>query len=400
MKPKHLLFLLTSSLFAACQPQTEVGTEIPMVSLRELITDPSTLSLNEEVKQVEYIPLRTTEDDQSLIDGVASFAVTSKHVYVYPVKEQRIVLFNRQGGFIRTLISFGQGAGEFNEMLSDIQVNEERNRLYLFGLMSGVWEYTLEGEFLQKYEYKQQAIFRRLLTDDRLGAVAFPYQPFRSGSFGLGIFTLKGDTIAMKNNFHASEVAPEKAGFTIRSAASYTPADNSILFKMGANDTIFRITDKAINPACVLQLNNSDKEVRMSIDASDFGSMQDSGSSSDLIISDIMETPSCYYFRLRYDEGHFVAALHKKTGKAMIEKCIQPADLETLSGANLLYGMLGTRSYGNFPVWGRMENDCLVQIITPYELSLYKETGKITIPDALQGVGEDDNPIVILYHLK
>ena len=400
MKPKHLLFLLTSSLFAACQPQTEVGTEIPMVSLRELITAPSTLSLNEEVKQVEYIPLRTTEDDQSLIDGVASFAVTSKHVYVYPVKEQRIVLFNRQGGFIRTLISFGQGAGEFNEMLSDIQVNEERNRLYLFGLMSGVWEYTLEGEFLQKYEYKQQAIFRRLLTDDRLGAVAFPYQPFRSGSFGLGIFTLKGDTIAMKNNFHASEVAAEKAGFTIRSAASYTPADNSILFKMGANDTIFRITDKAINPACVLQLNNSDKEVRMSIDASDFGSMQDSGSSSDLIISDIMETPSCYYFRLRYDEGHFVAALHKKTGKAMIEKCIQPADLETLSGANLLYGMLGTRSYGNFPVWGRMENDCLVQIITPYELSLYKETGKITIPDALQGVGEDDNPIVILYHLK
>ena len=400
MKPKHLFFILASSFLTACQPKAEVGTEIPMVNLRELITDPSTLSLNEEIKQVEYIPLRTTEDDQSLIDGVTSFAVTSKHIYIYPVKEQRIVLFNRQGDFIRTLITFGQGAGEFNEMRSDIQVNEERNRLYLFGLMSGVWEYTLEGEYLQKYEYKQQAIFRRLLTADRLGAVAFPYQPFRSGSFGLGIFTLQGDTIAMKNNFHASEVAPEKAGFTIRSAASYNPANNSILFKMGANDTIFRITDKTIDPACVLQLNNSEKEVRMSIDASDFGSMQDFGSSSDLIISEIMETPSCYYFRLRYDEGHFVAALHKKTGKAMIEKCIQPADLETLSGANLLYGMLGTRSYGNFPVWGRMENDCLVQIITPYELSLYKETGKITIPDALQGVGEDDNPIVILYHLK
>ena len=400
MKPKHLLFLLTSSLLTACQPQAEVGTEMPMANLRKLITTPSTLSLNEEIKQVEYIPLRTTEDDQSLIDGVAGFAVTSKHIYIYPVKEQRIVLFNRQGNFIRTLITFGQGAGEFNEMLSDIQVDEERNRLYLFGLMSGVWEYTLEGEYLQKHEYKQQAIFRRLLTADRLGAVAFPYQPFKSGSFGLGIFTLQGDTIAMKNNFHASEVAPEKAGFTIRSTASYTPADNTILFKMGANDTIFRITDKTIDPACVLQLNNSDKEVRMSIDASDFGSMQDFGSSSDLIISEIMETPSCYYFRLRYNEGHFVAVLHKNTRKAMIEKCIQPADLATLSDANLLCGMLGTRSYGNFPVWGRMENDCLAQIITPYELSLYKETGKITIPDALQGVGEDDNPIVILYHLK
>ena len=399
MKLKHLLFLLASSLLTACQPQAEVGTEIPMVNLRELITEPSTLSLNEEIKQAEYIPLRTTEDEQSLIDGVASFAVTSKHIYIYPVKEQRIVLFNRQGDFIRTLITFGQGPGEFNDMLSAIQADEERNRIYLIG-MFGIWEYTLEGEYLQKYEYKQQAIFQRLLTTGRLGAVAFPYMPFKDGSFGLGIFTLQGDTIAMKNNFHASEVAPEKAGFTIRSTASYTPTDNSILFMMGANDTIFRITDNTIDPACVLQLNNSDREVRMSIDATDFGSMQDFGSSSDLIISEIMETPSCYYFRLRYDEGHFVAALHKKTGKAMVEKCIQPADLTILSDANLLCGMLGTRSYGNFPVWGQMEKGCLAQIITPYELSLYKETGKITIPDALQGVGEDDNPIVILYHLK
>ena len=399
MKPKHLLFPLTLSLLTACQPKAEVDTEIPVANLRELITNPSTLSLNEEIKQVEYIPLRTTEDDQSLIDGVAGFAVTSKHIYVYPVKEQRIALFNRQGDFIRTLITFGQGPGEFNDMLSDIQANEERNRLYLFG-MSGIWEYTLEGEYLQKYEYKQQAIFQRLLTADRLGAVAFPYIPFKDGSFGLGIFTLQGDTIAMKNNFHASEVAPEKAGFTIRSAASYTPADNSILFKMGANDTIFRITDKTIEPACILQLNNSDKEVRMSIDATDFGSMQDFGSPSDLIISEIMETPSCYYFRLRYDDGHFVVSLNKHSGKTLVERCVQPADLATLSDANLLCGMLGTRSYRNFPIWGRMEGDCLAQVITPYELSLYKETGKITIPEALQGVGEDDNPIVILYHLK
>ena len=399
MKPKHLLFPLTLSLLTACQPKAEVGTEIPVANLRELISNPSMLSLNEEIKQVEYIPLRTTQDDQSLIDGVTSFAVTSKYIYVYPVKEQRIVLFSRQGEFIRTLITFGQGPGEFNDMLSDIQVNEERNRLYLFGI-SGIWEYTLEGEYLQKYEYKQQAIFQRLLTADRLGAVAFPYMPFKNGSFGLGIFTLEGDTIAIKNNFHAPEVTPEKAGFTIRSAASYTPTNNSILFKMGANDTVFRITDTTIEPACVLQLNNSDKEVRISIDATDFGSMQDFGSSSDLIISEIMETPSCIYFRLRYDDGHFVVSLNKRSGKTLVERCVQPADLATLSDANLLSGMLGTRSYQNFPIWGRMEGDCLAQVITPYELSLYKETNKITIPEALQGVGEDDNPIVILYHLK
>lgn len=89
MKPKHILFLLTSSLLTACQPKVEVDTEIPVANLRELISNPSTLCLNEEIKQVEYIPLHTTEDDQSIIDGVAGFAITSKHIYVYPVKEQR-----------------------------------------------------------------------------------------------------------------------------------------------------------------------------------------------------------------------------------------------------------------------------------------------------------------------
>ena len=127
MKPKYLLFLLTSSLLTACQPKAEVDTEIPVANFRELIANPSTLSLNEEIKQVEYIPLHTTEDEQSLIDGVAGFAVTSKHIYVYPVKEQCLSLFSRQGDFIRTLITFGQGPGEFNDMLSDIQANEEHN---------------------------------------------------------------------------------------------------------------------------------------------------------------------------------------------------------------------------------------------------------------------------------
>ena len=108
--------------------------EIPTTNLRELISSTSTLTLNEEIEQVEYIPLRTTEDDQSLIDGAAGFAVTSKYIYVYPVKEQRIVLFSRQGEFIRTLITFGQGPGEFNDMLSDIQADEKRNKLYLFGV--------------------------------------------------------------------------------------------------------------------------------------------------------------------------------------------------------------------------------------------------------------------------
>lgn len=47
----------------------------------------------------------------SLLDGVSEYALTSKYIYVSPVKEQRIVQFDRKGHFIKTLIPFGQGPG-------------------------------------------------------------------------------------------------------------------------------------------------------------------------------------------------------------------------------------------------------------------------------------------------
>ena len=78
MKPKHLLFPLTLSLLTACQPKAEVDTEIPVANIRELIANPSTLSLNEEIKQVEYIPLRQQGIEQGLEQGLEQGAYQNK----------------------------------------------------------------------------------------------------------------------------------------------------------------------------------------------------------------------------------------------------------------------------------------------------------------------------------
>ena len=55
-----------------------------------------------------------------------------------------------------------------------------------------------------------------------------------------------------------------------------------------------------------------------------------------------------------------MVSVDKETGKILAEQCEQPEDIFKLSDANLLFGMLGTRSYRSFPVWGRMEKDGLV----------------------------------------
>ena len=95
-----------------------------------------------------------------------------------------------------------------------------------------------------------------------------------------------------------------------------------------------------------------------------------------------------------------MASVNKKTGKTLVEKCIQPGTLKEMADVNLQHGMLGTKSYHNFPVWGRVSGNELVQIVTPYELNFYKETQSISIPDNLNTKEEEGNPIFVFYKLK
>ena len=331
---------------------------------------------------------------------MSEYVLTDKYIYVAPVKEQRVVQFDRKGRFIRTLIPFGQGPGEISSILAGMQADEENNRLYLFNV-NCVGVYTLDGEFIRNLDHEYSIVYQRKVDGNRLASVAFPYVPFQEGSYGLGVFTMDGDTVVTKNDFSSPLVPAEKAGFTVSLAAGYSGSRQSVLFKAGCNDTVFRLSAEGIKPACVLRLHSSDKEIIRSLDATDFSSLhQKPGTDGEIFVSDLFETPRSYYFRCRYKEGHFVASVNKDTGEVLAEECVQPEDIRILSDANLLFGMLGTRSYRQFPVWGRTEGKELVQLVTSYELGLYRGQSGVSVPQELEGVNEDSNPVFIIYKLR
>lgn len=109
---------------ASCSSE-QTPQELLSVDLRSGMDHPSMLALQDEIESVEYIPLETTADPASLLDGVSEYAVTSNYIYVSPVKEQRIVQFDRKGQFVKTLIPFGQGPGEFSDFLMGMQADEK-----------------------------------------------------------------------------------------------------------------------------------------------------------------------------------------------------------------------------------------------------------------------------------
>lgn len=97
MKRLNLSWVLF--LLIACSSPKSDPSNCPVADIRAGLENPKSLKLSDEIESVDYVPLEVTSDDASLIDGVANYAVTDKYIYVLPVKEQRIVLFDRQGHF-------------------------------------------------------------------------------------------------------------------------------------------------------------------------------------------------------------------------------------------------------------------------------------------------------------
>ena len=81
----------------SCGSSPTEASSLLTADIRGGMDKPGLLELGDEIKGVTFVPLEVTTDDASLIDGVYDYAVTDRYIYVFPVKEPRIVLFEGRG---------------------------------------------------------------------------------------------------------------------------------------------------------------------------------------------------------------------------------------------------------------------------------------------------------------
>lgn len=396
MKSFNNLFLALL-LLSSCNSTPTTPTACVTADIRKEMNNLSILPLDEEIESVTYVPLEVTTDDASLIDGVIDFAITSKYIYVLVGKESRIVLFDRQGHFLRTFLQQGQGPNDFNGMIGFIQANEADDRFYVMGNKVGV--YTLEGKFVEDLPINFPIIYAHHLGKGRVGAIAMPLIPFQDGSFGIGVFRENGEMIMNKNDFYSPLVPRENSGFTFGILGSPSDVEQqSVLFKMASNDTIFRLSADTIQPALVARLGNSDEEIIRGLNTQNIKRFPGDG---DIFIVDMFETSRYFYLRMKLDETFYVASVDKQSGQTIVEQCDVPEkDANNLADINMQLGMIGTQSYNRFPIWGRVLGNNLVQVVTPYEMEIFKEQAKIAIPQGLEEINANENPVFIMYKIK
>lgn len=394
----YFISMLCLSILS-CSTENSTDT-LSAIQVRTHMDETSSIATEKDLDEPIGIYLKESADAESLIDGVADYAVTSQAIYLLPIKEQRIVQFDRQGNFVKTLIREGQGPQEFAGMLSGIQVDEPHDRLYLFG--SKIWEYSLSGKLIQSIQLPLPVMYSRFIESDRIAAVSMAFIPFQAGSFGIGTLTREGELLCQKNNFSTPALSAEKTGLTAHVASGMSYDGHSVLFKSGANDTVFRIGRDTISVACVLRLENSVEESIRSLDVSDFSDIAGlKRNPHDIFVQDILETQSHFYFRCRYNQGYNIIAVHKTDGTVQVERCKMPLTMSEMGDLGTYqYGLLGMFGTNTFPVWGRVFGHELVQVVSPSELDFYQKHNPIELPKSIQTSTIGENPIIIIYKFK
>ena len=384
------------SLLCSCSEKNTDKGEVLSVDVRELLKDKDAMKnvfATDEIETVEYIPLEITQDDASLIAGILDFSVSDDFIYILPIKENKILQFDKKGHFIKNVVTYGEGPNEYNGFPQNIYVDDAMDRLYIAN-MDKTWEYTLSGECVAVRKRDNMISYEYKIAPDRYAAVSYLGVPFHiPGIFGIGVFSEQEDTVAMKKNFLSPENVPEEvSGFTNVTVAWN---QNSVLFKTASNDTVFRLTKDEIAPAYILNLRNSAQEIVRGLKVRN----SDGAAPDDIWVWDMLETPSYFYYRFMLDNNFYIGALNRLTGTASWEHCSTPTDdIYQLVQLNRLLALTGMKSSKtNAPFWGSCFKDELVQIITAPEWVFFKEKGLV---QGLDNITEDDNPIVVIAKVK
>lgn len=398
MKTSKLLsaIILLAIMSGCANGNKSLNNEVNVVEMRQNASNNKAIRFSEEISRVEYIPLELTKDGASMLADAMDISVTDEFVFVNSSKQGGIFQFTRTDGkFIRKFAPQGNGPGE-TQLVLNIYADEPARKIYIVQPQNTL-EYTFDGEFVIAHEQKNAISLQYPVGKDRVAEVGAEYVPFNAPELiGMGVFTRSGKTVAVKNDFARPDILPEDNSCIkdVRSALS----DKSVLFFMASNDTVFRLTPDAVQPAFVLNRQNSRESLEGTLHPQGEDMLPDN-----FWVYDFLETPESFYVRAIFNDNMHLFAYNKKTRTttAQISE-INPHEIfgfdRWLQGIGIHIGD------GKIPLWATKsypEKKILAQYMPAAEIFYLKEKGVINeLPSPIAHIDEESNPVIIVYHLK
>ena len=160
MKKCFYLLLLTWIL-AACSSQTkETKNNVLKASLKE-----TEVSLKDLFSRIEVIPLET--NDTALMDHVHRIRKVNNKYYIlnedYPgFTYINILVYDAEGNFLHTIGKQGQGPEEYPWLIYDMDIDTEKDLVYMMSPSGMLYLYRTDGSFVRKMNMPEGLIYHGL----------------------------------------------------------------------------------------------------------------------------------------------------------------------------------------------------------------------------------------------
>ena len=227
MKKRNLLFAIILLMITACEKKQQTSDEVIIHPDKFVETE---MKLTDIVEELEYIQLDNTR-------LMRSWQIKLTDKYIFVAARDELLQFDRNGTFIKTIGSKGQGPGEFSSC-TNIALDAEGERIFVRN-GSQALTYSFDGKFLGKMELPL------------MGMVDIAYAKGNLYGISMVSFTQKQlPHLWMKTDSRSGEVLQEKANtgiefdtdeMTLRCNYTCASTDGTILYYNHLNDTIFRL---------------------------------------------------------------------------------------------------------------------------------------------------------------
>ena len=395
MKTKYLLFFIF--LFSACKSSNR---EVFEIDPRSFVNNK--ITLDEIADDINYIPLDKTYP----IGLIYSYKFVNNSIFISS-KDLGILVFNRDGKFLKRIGRIGRGPEEYLYCLS-FTVDDEKETVYVMDKNNMIKEYSPNGNFIKRIRLPECEDGSNFRDVDFYNSSLFVSQFINMGLAKYNWIIL--DTIGNLIKYKMNSIPP----FSSRegNTGGVFKFKNRISYWNLYNDTVFSILPDFSYKMSYLFTPG---EHRMPKLKQGFKSVNEFFSKLDQCLQPelLFETTKFIIFKYYFDREMTIAVIEKKTHKSYL--AYLESDLNGVGG-NYNGGIINSIDGGTtFQPQAYLEEngrEYLIGLIDPYQIKLivadnsFKSFAtkspekKKELVKLARNLEETDNPIFMIIRLK
>lgn len=365
MNYKYLILFI---LLVGCVPNTNDMTSVKLNKKYDNI------KLSDFCDSVKYIALETTAT--SLVGAVGKIQYVNQHFFISDLSQNKILIFNSEGHFVRNIFREGRGPEEYN-MINDFTISPIDTSIYIGDNNNKINVYSFEGKFIKSLNCSNVILAMNFIDNNLYIFSGFHISDEAKDSvYYASIIDMEGNILKTFGNI-ASGIARVLKNVT--GGNVYVKNNKDFLFFYPYQNTVYRYIDNQIEPTFKVDFGKYSLPPLTVDNIEKFNSTRFSGYA---YLSSVLELNNKLYIWWIDHTG-------------IAKKCLSIVDTQNniIKSANITEQIIDDfyNTDAKFYIQMIDSDKNLIGINLPIQCPILSE---------FLNLNEDDNPIVSIYYMK